>query len=95
MLGTLNGALAARGIQLGGDEIRAAAEGVNELADGIVQLTAILIRYELRIPAGTRDAVDRALARHQQKCPTARSLEAAVAISWSAEIVETGAEASP
>jgi len=32
--------------------------------------------------------VDRALARHQEKCPTAASLRGAVAVSWSAEIDE-------
>lgn len=91
MLGTLNGALAARGIQLAGDDIRASAEGSNEMRDGIVTLTQIRIHYDLRIPPGARDTVDRALARHQDKCPTARSLQAAVDISWTAAIEEDAA----
>jgi uncharacterized OsmC-like protein len=88
MLGTLKGALEVRGIQLGPDAIRAEVSGTNELVDGIIKLTRITVRYSLRIPAGTRDAVDRALSRHREKCPTARSLEAAIAIDWAAEIVE-------
>jgi len=88
MLGTLKGALEVRGIQLGPDTIRAEVSGTNELVDGIIKLTRITVRYSLRIPAGTRDAVDRALSRHREKCPTARSLEAAIAIDWAAEIVE-------
>jgi uncharacterized OsmC-like protein len=88
MLGTLNGALEARGISLHSDAIRADAAGTNELIDGIVLLTRIDVRYTLRIPAGTREAVDRALSRHREKCPTAMSLRAAVTIEWSADITE-------
>ena len=88
MLGTLSGALEARGIQLPGEAIRARAEGYNELRDGIVTLTRIQVAYRLRIPSGSREKVERALARHQEKCPTARSLKAAVAISWTAEVEE-------
>jgi uncharacterized OsmC-like protein len=90
MLGTLNGALEVRAIKLGEDDLSADAEGINELVDGIIRLTEIRIRYRLRIPAGTRETVDRALARHQEKCPTAASLAPAVRIGWMAEIEERG-----
>lgn len=93
MLGTLNGALEARGIRLGSDDISAAAEGRNDVVDGVIRLTRIDIRYQLRIPTGTREAVDRALARHQDKCPTAQSLAAAVRIAWTADISEAGVPA--
>lgn len=88
MLGTLNGALEVRGIRLEPDAIRAEAEGINEIVDGMPLLTRIRIRYKLRIPAGTREKVERALERHQSKCPTAASLKGAVEISWEAEIEE-------
>jgi uncharacterized OsmC-like protein len=88
MLGTLNGALEVRGIKLPPGSISAGAEGTNELVEGIIRLTEIRIAYKLRIPPGTREAVERALARHQEKCPTAVSLGAAVRISWTAEIEE-------
>jgi len=88
MLGTLNGALEAREIRLGPDAIRAEVEGVNEVRDGLPVLTRVIIRYRLRIPAGTRETVDRALARHAGKCPTAASLAGAVEVSWEAEIEE-------
>lgn len=48
----------------------------------------IKLHYRLRIPAGTREVVDRALARHQEKCPTAATLKGAVQVSWTAEIEE-------
>jgi uncharacterized OsmC-like protein len=88
MLGTLNGALEVRGIKLAPEAISASATGVNELVNGLVRLTEIRIHYRLSIPAGSRDSVDRALSRHQERCPTATSLAAAVAISWSADITE-------
>ena len=88
MMGTLNGALEVRGIKLAPDAMSATGTGVNDLVNGLVRLTEIRVHYELRIPAGTRDAVDRALARHQEKCPTATSLASAVAISWTADVVE-------
>jgi organic hydroperoxide reductase OsmC/OhrA len=88
MLGTLSGALEVRGIKLGTNDISASATGVNELVNGIVRLTSIAVQYRLHIPAGTRDAVDRALSRHQEKCPTAVSLAAAIPISWTADITE-------
>ena len=91
MLGTLNGALEARAIKLAPDAISASGTGVNELVNGIVRLTSIQVHYRLTIPAGTRDAVDRALSRHQEKCPTAVSLAAAIAISWTADITEVAA----
>ena len=88
MLGTLKGALDVRQVKLSSDAISAAAEGVNELRDGLPVLTAVEVRYRLRIPPGTRETVDRALARHQEKCPTAASLQGAVAVSWTADIEE-------
>jgi organic hydroperoxide reductase OsmC/OhrA len=88
MLGTLNGALAARGIQLEPDDITASVAGVNELRDGTITLTRVDVSYSLRIPAGSREIVDRALARHRDRCPTARSLAGAVSVEWSARIAE-------
>ena|SRR5688572_14403159 len=90
MLGTLNGALEARGIRLEPEAMSATAAGTNELVDGIVTLTRIDIHYELRIPPDTRAAVDRALSRHQDKCSTAHSLRKAVVINWTASIDEGG-----
>lgn len=91
MLGTLNGALAARGIRLGPDQIRASVEGTNEVVDGIITLTRVDVHYSLWIPAGSREVVERALARHQEKCPTARSLGPAIAIAWTADVRESDA----
>ncbi len=88
MLGTLNGALEVRQVSLPNDAISAAVEGINEVIDRIPTLTELKVHYRLRIPAGSREVVDRALASHQSKCPSAQSLASAVRISWTADVSE-------
>ena len=69
------------------DAIGVRAEGVNEVVDRMVVLTKIHAHYAIRLPEGApRDKVDRALATHVAKCPTARSLEGAVEVTWSADV---------
>ena len=88
MLGTLNGALEVRGVRLPPEAIRATAEGINQMRDKLPVLTRIEVHYTLTIPPGTREKVDRALASHAGKCPTAASLEGAVDVTWSADVEE-------
>lgn len=92
MLGTLNGALEVRQVKLSPEQIAATVEGINEIVDRVPVLTELRIAYRLRIPAGSREVVDRALASHQSKCPSAQSFKDSVSISWTAEIEEIGAE---
>ena len=69
------------------DAICVEAEGVNEVVDRMVVLTKIHAHYTIRLPEGApREKVDRALATHVAKCPTARSLEGAVEVTWSADL---------
>ena len=71
------------------DAISVTVEGVNEVVDRMVVLTKIHAHYTIRLPAGAaRDKVDRALATHVAKCPTARSLKGAVEVTWSADVTE-------
>jgi len=88
MLGTLNGALEVREVRLPSDAFHADVEGVNEIVDGLPLLREVRVHYHLRIPKGARERVDRALAKHQEKCPTAATLKGAVAVSWTADIEE-------
>ncbi len=76
-------------MKLEGDAIRADVEGRNEMRDRLPVLTRVHVRYTLRIPPGSRDVVDRALSRHVDRCPTARSLKGAVEVTWEAEIQES------
>jgi organic hydroperoxide reductase OsmC/OhrA len=88
MLGTLNGALEVRQVSLPSEAIVAAVEGINEIVDRVPVLTELHVHYTLRIPAGSRETVDRALNSHQSKCPSAQSLVGAVTVSWTADITE-------
>jgi len=90
MLGTLNGALEVREVKLEAADIIAEVEGINQIRDGVPVLTEIVVRYRLRIPAGSRETVERALERHQSKCPTAQSIKNAIDVRWTAEIEEKG-----
>jgi organic hydroperoxide reductase OsmC/OhrA len=88
MLGTLKAALEVRQVRLAPDALGVEAEGVHEVRGGLPVLTAIRLRYRMRVPKGSRDVVDRALARHQEKCPTAATLAGSVAVTWTADIDE-------
>ncbi len=89
MLGTLIGVLEARAVVLEPDAVRVEVEGINEICDRLPVLTKIHVHYVIRIPAEFRESLDRALERHQTKCPTASTLNGAVEIEWTAEIAET------
>jgi uncharacterized OsmC-like protein len=78
-----------RGISVPNGDISCTAEGTNEEVDRIIVLTRIDVHYSIRLPEGAdREKVDRALASHVDKCPTARSLKNSVEFDWSVEFVE-------
>jgi len=89
MFGTLNGALEVRGIRLAAEDLSATVEGDNDVIDGLPQLTRVRLHYKMRIPAGTRELAEKALARHQDRCPTATWMKGKVEVSWTAEIEES------
>ena len=89
MLGTLNGGLEARGVKLSSNQIHADVVGYNEVRDGLPVLARVHVHYHLKIPTGTRETVDRLLAKHAEKCPTAASLRGAVEVTWEATINES------
>ena len=68
--------------------MRAEVEGDVEAVDRVLKIARIRVRYALRIPAGTRDAAERALATHEQKCPAAASVRGCIPIQIEADINE-------
>ena len=81
-----------RGISIPDGDISCTAEGTNEIVDRIILLTKIHVHYTLRLPQGAdREAVDRALASHVDKCPTAQSIKDSVEIEWTADVAEGAA----
>jgi organic hydroperoxide reductase OsmC/OhrA len=78
-----------RGIKVADGDISCTAEGTNEVVDRIIVLTRIHVHYTIRLPEGAdREAVDRALASHVDKCPTAQSIKESVAVDWTADVEE-------
>ena len=76
-----------RGIPSAGHVV-ARVEGDIEDVQGVLKITRIRLHYQLAVPAGTRDKVDRALATYAEKCPAYQSVKACIDCSWDAEIQE-------
>ncbi len=63
-------------------------EGDVGAADRVLRITGIRVRYELRVPRGKREAAERAVATHEQKCPAATSVRGCIPITIAADITE-------
>ena len=63
------------------NKVRARIEGDIEAVDRILRITKIRVHYDVRIPAGKREAAERAIATHEQKCPAATSVRGCIAMS--------------
>lgn len=88
LTGTLAGVLEARGIPSFPDKLTSNVEGDIENIDGIIRITKIRVKYNITIPLDKKEAANRALELHQDKCPAAVSVKDAIQISWSADIEE-------
>jgi organic hydroperoxide reductase OsmC/OhrA len=84
----LAGALASRQIPVDDGAVRAEVEGDVEAVDRVLRIARIRVRYTLRIPAGSREATERAVATHEQKCPAASSVRGCIPIQIDADITE-------
>jgi uncharacterized OsmC-like protein len=81
LIGTLGGALKARGIDGSGDRLTADATGeVVVDPDGVLRLRRINVVYHLKADESQRAAAERAHAHHAGHCPNARSVAAAIDI---------------
>jgi hypothetical protein len=88
MTGTLGRALEARGIPSYPERIVSHVEGDIEDVGGVMTLTVIRLRYQLRIPRGKREEAGRALLFHERGCPAAMSVKGCIQIEYSADIQE-------
>jgi organic hydroperoxide reductase OsmC/OhrA len=88
MTGTLGGALEVRGIPSYPDKLSSTVEGDIEDVDGIMKITRIRIRYNIKLPAGKRDEAQRALDVHERGCPAATSVKGCIAVEWTADFEE-------
>jgi organic hydroperoxide reductase OsmC/OhrA len=81
-------ALEVRDIPVPRENLQAAVEGDIEAVDKVLRITRIRVRYRIRIPAGTREKAERAVATHPTKCPAANSIRGCIDLDISAEITE-------
>ncbi|WP_083802828.1 OsmC family protein [Bacillus sp. SG-1] len=88
MVGTLSGALEARKIPTSPDLVSANIQGVIEAPEGVLKITKINCRYNVKVPEGKRDAAERALSVFERGCPVAQTLKGAVEFDHSWEIEE-------
>ncbi|HEX2508332.1 MAG TPA: OsmC family protein [Miltoncostaeaceae bacterium] len=87
LIGTLGGALKARGIDGSGGRLTADATGeVVVDPDGVLRLRRIDIVYHLVADEEQRAAAERAHAFHAAHCPNARSVAAAIEIVTELEL---------
>lgn len=76
-----------RGVASAGN-LLAQVEGDIAEVDGVLRITAIRLRYEMKIPQGTRDKAERALETYAEKCPAYQSVRQCIDVTWDAEIQE-------
>jgi uncharacterized OsmC-like protein len=88
MYGTLAGALSARHVAFDRTRYEATVEGTIDGTIKPIRITKIAVHYRLFIPAGKREATDRALSVHAEGCPAHESVKAAIDIGWDADITE-------
>ena len=62
-------------------------EGDIEDVEGVLKITKIRVTYKFKIPAGSRDKAERALAVYSDKCPAYQSVKGCIQCTWQAEMV--------
>ncbi len=77
-----------RHIPSDGGKLSARVEGDIEAVDRVLRITRIRVHYDVKIPTGTREAAERAIATHEGKCPAATSVRGCIAIEITADISE-------
>ena len=63
-------------------------EGDIEDVDGVLKITQIRLTYKLKIPAGSREKAERALAVYADRCPAYQSVRNCIQCTWQAEMTE-------
>lgn len=73
------------------ENLVADVEGDIEEVDGVLKITKIRLHYRLKIPGGSREKVDRALASYADKCPAYQSVKGCIDCSWDVDTEEINA----
>lgn len=94
MYGTLRGALAGRKVEFDRESYQATVEGRIVGIGRTIRIRSIHVHYDLAVPAGAREAAERALHLHPEGCPAHQSVKDAIEVTWDATLVVDGARSS-
>nr|WP_276310225.1 OsmC family protein [Bacillus salacetis] len=78
----------ARKIPTSPDLVSANIQGVIEAPEGVLKITKINCRYNLKVPQGKKAAAERALSVFERGCPVAQTLKGAIDFDHTWEIEE-------
>lgn len=87
MLGTFGGALEARKINASEGRLVAEVRGEIESDGGVLVIRRVHVKFQLRAPEGSRPTIERVHAVYAQKCPVYRTLDPAMHITSSYELL--------
>ena len=76
-----------RGVRSAGN-LAADVEGDIEDVEGVMKITRIRVRYRFKIPAGTREKIERVLDSYAEQCPAYQSVKGCIECTWEADIEE-------
>ena len=76
-----------RGVRSAGNLV-SDVEGDIEEVGGVLKITKIRVRYRFRIPAGSREKIERVLDSYAEQCPAYQSVKGCIECTWGAAIEE-------
>ncbi len=76
-----------RGVRSAGNLV-SDVEGDIEEVGGVLKITKIRVRYRFRIPAGSREKIERVLDSYAEQCPAYQSVKGCIECTWEAAIQE-------
>ena len=71
------------------ENLKAKVEGDIEDVDGVLRITTIRVHYDVHVPPGKREAVERALEVYADRCPAYQSVRGCIDVTWDASVTET------
>ena len=76
-----------RGVRSAGN-LTADVEGDIDTVGGVMKITQIRLHYRFKIPAGTREKIERLLDTYAEQCPAYQSVKGCIECTWGADIEE-------
>jgi organic hydroperoxide reductase OsmC/OhrA len=90
MMGTLAAVLAKKKIRTFKDRYRATVTGDIEDVNGVLKITHIHVRYDLKLPADKRSDAEDAFNHYITGCPAAQSVIGAINITHELRMADEG-----